>query len=912
MSLKNRLFVLLLGLPLLLLSGLTGIALHLESEHRRQVLHERLATAVDLLAPELNAALAEEDHPALETVAGRLLDLEEIRAVGIRDATGTPRLELGRLRAAPLPVDEGEVHLDTDGSLWRLQAPLSAGAADRPTPTWLELDIDAMPLVLDHYRRLASAGLGLLVAGLLLWLIAYITSRRLIAPVQAADRALERLANGDHPPPLTCASPPELARLAERVNALSDHLDHARDEVQRQIEQTTAELQESMETIEVQNIELDMAHRRALEASRIKSEFLANMSHEIRTPLNGIIGFCRLLGRSRLEPRQREWLDHVHRACDNLLMLVNDVLDFSKLEAGRLELEHVPLDMVMLVDEVLALQAPQAHQKDLQLIGLVYDDVPVTLSGDPLRIRQVLTNLVNNAIKFTERGEVIVRVMVEQAEPGRVTLRVSVSDTGIGLSPESRQRLFQAFRQADPSHSREFGGTGLGLTICRQLVEQMGGEIGVESEPGEGSTFAFTLALEGDESRERPPELQLSGETVLLDEPHPATRRALHHLLTRWGARVIDAGQPPNRECSPALLVAGLPHQALDAAGLATWQRRLDTIACPALLLANTSPLDLPLLVPPRGGEVLSKPLSRVALMEAVQRQLGGDLSPTRPASGAEAEDETGPLRLLVVDDTESNRVLLRELIQRPGIEVELAASGEEALAMAQERRYAMVLMDIRMPGMDGVETTRALRRLQGAWNHLPIIAVTAHVLENERQRLLANGLDDVLIKPLAPQDLAELLQQHLDLPALPLPEADATPPAQTADDGELAVVDLDLGTRLAGGREPLARELLARLSGSLQDSEREIREALERQDDEALLDAIHALNGACRYCGAPRLALLAETLETRLRSRGREGVTPLLDDLFAAMAGLRDWQANQPSSTTKATASSASSVNDK
>ncbi|MFY0992508.1 ATP-binding protein [Halomonas sp. C05BenzN] len=907
MTLRNRLLALLLGLPLLLLTLLAGILLHMESEHHRQALQERLLTAVDLLGPELSAALAEGDRAALETLAGRLLELEEVRAVGIRGAEGATRLELGRLREASLPAEATDTRLDTDGRLWRLQAPLAAHPA---AAAWLEVDIDAISLVLDHYRRLASAGVGLLVTGLLLWLLAFTTGRHLTTPVQAADRALARLARDDRPPPLSVSGPPELAGLVERVNALSEHLDRARDEARLQIEQTTAELQESMETIEVQNIELDMAHRRALEANRIKSEFLANMSHEIRTPLNGIIGFCRLLGRSRLEPRQREWLDHVHRACDNLLMLVNDVLDFSKIEAGRLELEHVALDMVALVDDVLALQAPHAHQKDLQLLGLVYDDVPATLTGDPLRIRQVLTNLVNNAIKFTERGEVIVRVMVEQAEPGRVTLRISVSDTGIGLSPESCQRLFQAFRQANPSHSREFGGTGLGLTICRQLVEQMGGEIGVESEPGVGSTFAFTLPLEGDEACERPPELLLAGQTVLLDEPHPATWRALRHLLGRWGARVIDGRQAPPDECSPALLVAGIPDQALDAAGVATWQGRLDALACPALLLVNTSPLDLPMLTLSHGGEILSKPFSRAALVEAVQRQLGGELPSGLPAVTEEAGTTTR--RLLAVDDTESNRLLLRELIQRPGLVVDLAASGEEALAMAQERCYDLVLMDIRMPGMDGVETTRAMRRLRGAWSHLPIVAVTAHVLEEERRRLLAGGLDDVLIKPLDGHALAELLQRHLDLPALPAAETAGTPVEPSGDDGELAVVDLALGTRLAGGRETLARELLARLAASLPESEAAIRDALEREDDEALLDAIHALNGACRYCGAPRLALLAETLETRLRSRGREGVTPLLDDLFAAMAGLRDWQATQPSSTTKATASSSSSVNDR
>ncbi len=906
MTLKLRLLLTILGLPMLLLGAMAATSLPLHQSHHEALLQERLDEALDLLAPSLEAAAAAGDDARLEALASRLLDIEEVRALALVTPEGEPRLELGRLREAPPSADDAAPLVQRHGERWLMQRPLAGAASDR-----LVLDVDASGLLLDHYRQLGAAGLLMVLAGVILALVAGATHRRLQQPLEAADAALGRLVRDEAPDPLP-PTPPELAGLGERVNALAARLAEARVEMQQQVEQATAELQESMETIEIQNMKLDIAHRRAVEANRVKSEFLANMSHEIRTPLNGIIGFCRLLGRSPLEPRQREWLDHVNRACNNLLMLVNDVLDFSKLEAGQLELERLPVDMVALVDEVLGLQAPLAHPKGLELLGLVYDDVPSALTGDPLRIRQVLTNLVNNAVKFTDRGEVVVRVMMEDSAPGRITLRIGVTDTGIGLSAEHRRRLFQAFQQGAPSHSREFGGTGLGLSISRRLVEQMGGEIDVDSEPGQGTTFSFTLPLEGDAHQERPPELHLAGETVLIEEPHPATRRALRHLFSRWGARPIEDGDTLRPGEPPALWVASLPPD-LSSDATTAWQRRLERLACPVLLLVNASPLELPSLPLPHGGEILAKPLARASLAEAVGRRLQAPLA--TPASPAPLSDSAS---LLVVDDNESNRRLLGELVADGGLEASLAASGEAALALARERCFDLVLMDIRMPGMDGIETTRALRHLGGTWPATPVVAVTAHALEEERRRLLANGLDDVLAKPVEPRALAEVLGRHLGMapahlaetPGLPAPGARRAPPFE--EEGELPTVDLALGTRLAGGHEAMARELLERLAASLPDSEAAIRQGYAARDDEALLDAIHALNGACRYCGAPRLGLVAETLETRLRSRGREAVTPLLDDLYAAMAELRRWASAQPSRTTKAIANSASSEIDR
>ncbi|MFP4138024.1 MAG: ATP-binding protein [Halomonas sp.] len=903
MSLKLRLLLMGLILPMLLLMAVTAITLPLQRADGEARLADRLDTAVDLVAPRLSAALDEAEPSRLEAHAERLLAIEEIRALAITDDRGEPLLELGRLHPAASGDEPGGLSRQDDGR-WRLRAglPDSDGAH-------LVLDIDGGGLLLAHYRRIGIAGLLLALAALLLGATTAATWRRLQRPLEEADDALARLEQGETPGPIA-PMPAELPPLDARIKTLAGRLQEAREEMQRQVAQATAELEESMETVEVQNMQLDLAHRRALEANRVKSEFLANMSHEIRTPLNGIIGFCRLLGRSSLEARQREWLEHVNRACGNLLMLVNDVLDYSKLEAGRLELERLPVDMVELVDEVLALQAPSAQQKGLELVGMVYDDVPAWLEGDPLRLRQLLTNLVGNAVKFTEHGEVVVRVMVEESEGEQVTLRVSVADTGIGLSAEHQRSLFEAFRQGAPSHSREFGGTGLGLSICRQLLEQMGGDIGVESEPGRGSTFAFTLPLVAKEPGERPPELRLDGETVLLEEPHPPTRRALAHLLQRWGARPVLPGSPAPT-IPPRLLVASLGSEPLRPEQLERWRRRLAALPCPALLLCNLSPLELPELPLPRGGEVLVKPLARRTFSEAVARALapGPERGPDTARPGSKRR------RLLVVDDNPVNRELLGELLAGPEDEITLAASGEEALALGREACFELVLMDIRMPGMDGIATTRALRRLGQEWSRTPIVAVTAHALGEERHRLLASGLDDVITKPLDAERLASLLARHLGDRGDAI--APATVPETAPHEADLPTVDLALGSRLAGGRETLARQLLGQLADSLEESEASIRQAYRAQDDEALLDAIHALNGACRYCGAPRLALLVETMETRLRSRGSEAMAPLMAPLFEAMAALRHWHAAnpavvQPSSTTNATANSTSSDSDR
>lgn len=917
MSLGSRLTLWMAG-PLLVLLLVVTLLLYQDIESRKTALRESIVTTLELQIPELAHALADNAQTRLDDMARRLLEIDEARGIGIYTGQGTTQLELGRNHPRIASVPPQATRLDTQEDQWHLLMPLPldmSGVGNGPVQAWVELDIDSRAMTLDVYRRLTITGVGLSTLGLLLLIFAWSQGRRIDKRLNSVNQALEQLRSGK----LEVRLPeerdaPELYQLVQHVNLLGAELEHWQESRQQQLAQATHKLKESLATIEVKNLELDLAHRKTLEANHIKSKLLANMSHEIRTPLNGIVGFCRLLRHSRLGPSQHEWLDQIQVACDNLLTLLSDVLDLSRIEAGQLKLERVEVDMVALVDEALVFQTPLAHQKRLHLLGLVYDDVPATLLGDPLRIRQVLTNLVHNALKFTEKGEVIVRIMAaDLSEPGHALLHVDISDTGIGLTAEEQHQLFQNFHQTCVSHPRRYGGSGLGLAICRQLVEQMGGSITVESEPAKGSTFSFTLPLDIADSEGIIDEPIFDGDRVALYELHSPTRHALHHLLTRWGAKVEQIHQPRLIAPYPALLVTTLPIE-LDQPAIDKWYQQLEATPCPVLLLVNMSPLDLPNLSLPAHCEVLSKPISRQALSAALRRchtaQPAADsVSPPTPQE---------PARVLIVDDNAINRHLLRELLQRPELELVEATSGEEALALAEKTVFQLVLMDIRMPGLDGVETTLALRQLGGHWATCPIIAVTAYAHEQERQQLQAAGMREILVKPVNATRLAALLQYHLNLTVMEHPVVSALA-LQTNSEvslaSDLAVVDLPLGTQLTNGNTELAEKLLHEFIATLAQTQKELQLALERQDPETLLDVVHALNGASRYCGTPELALMAETLETRLRSRGIQGIEPLFDDLCTAFRRLQEWQSQaQPvsSSTTIANANPASSLRER
>ncbi|MEF1284102.1 two-component sensor histidine kinase BarA [Vibrio sp. M250220] len=800
-------------------------------------------------------------------------------------------------RTEPIPL---LVSSDLTDNTLVLRAPVIAESGlmatmkdqgNNPALGYVAIELDLSSLRLQQYQEIFSACLVLLIGLGLSAVFAYRLMYDVTRPISHMKNMVDRIRRGHLDVRIEGKMHGELDSLKNGINSMAVSLSEYHVEMQHSIDQATSDLRETLEQLEIQNVELDIAKKRAQEAARVKSEFLANMSHELRTPLNGVIGFTRQMLKTTLTNSQADYLQTIEKSANNLLNIINDILDFSKLEAGKLALENIPFDFQGSLEEVVNLQATSAHEKGLELTLKIDPKIPAGLVGDPLRIQQVLTNLVGNSIKFTERGNIDISVEMRSQKDDFVELQFMVRDTGIGISERQQSQLFQAFSQADASISRRYGGTGLGLVITQKLVSQMGGEISLTSRLHQGSTFWFTLRLSSTDMpvSELLETQVLRQRSLLLVEPNMQAASVIQQTLVQEGLVVTYRSSLPEEvEKYDYVLLNLSPSGDNEVATVQSWVEQ--AMRCAPHVIVGTPSTSLALsdhLIQKYHIHCITKPLSRRKLLQTLAAN-----QESEPLLESVTENrKTLPLTVMAVDDNPANLKLISALLQERVDQVITCTNGIDAVKQAEAQHFDIILMDIQMPHMDGVTACKKIKQTELNAN-TPVIAVTAHAMSGERDRLLKAGMDDYLTKPIEEHVLQQVLMhwnphtnqeelEKLDISTSAVIE-EAVEQAAHSEHSNM-IIDWQAALKQSANKEDLARDMLQMLVDYVPEVSAIVEGALEDDhfDTKQLIHHVHKLHGSSSYCGVPRLKNICATIEKELRSGSSiEDIEPELFEL--------------------------------
>ncbi len=748
---------------------------------------------------------------------------------------------------APITIPTFNLYSTTDFKKTSLKRPLHAD----DILGWLSIDIDTQSMLITQYQMFIMTIIITLLGLLSSLTIHYIFSRRIYIPISRLRRSMKQILSNEFETQIKTTTPGELG-IIERgcAHLQKQYLTHLRD-LSTHIEVATADLQQNLVALEEKNIELSLEKKKIEEKSRQKSEFIANMSHEIRTPMNGVIGFTNVLLESKLDCLQMDYVKTIKSSAHALLNIINDILDYSKMDAGKLHLDCIPLDIRACIDEVLALTAPSAHKKGIDLLPTTEINVPKKVLGDPLRLKQIITNLISNAIKFTNHGYVLIRTSIEEETENSYSFCLAVSDTGIGIPADDQTKLFNAFNQADTTITRRFGGSGLGLVICKKLTEAMQGHISLVSEVNKGSTFSIHITLEklAAYEIEKDQSQCYDGLKVLCFDDNPLYLETMCNGLGYWGiesVRITSFNQlatafREHSDCSLAFINVNEGCEKKVAQVL-----RQQSIPC--VVVSKWAVQDPQAL----GADAfLFKPISIQKLREIIEtllNQASQDFSTNQALENLRTELRALKPEILIAEDNPVNRLLLNSLLSKYAT-IETVNNGEEAVKACQSKRYQVILLDLQMPKLNGLEAASLIHHRCMLNKDTPIVVISADNQSLNNEQLQKTGVNFCLQKPI---DEGELLNYLLKI----------------LKKSKSHAIDWQLCVQKVSGNQELAEDLLLRFVKELEINREEFIQLMHDKALKAIENAAHKLHGACCFCGVPYL----QTAVIRLEKQAKTG----------------------------------------